>query len=205
MSQTTAASVASPRPHLPSNGRRTPVSTYRLQLGPDLSFDQAAAQLDYFEDLGVTDLYLSPILQAAPGSTHGYDVVDHSRISAEMGGREGFERLATAAHEHAVLVAGLGGLQGITDLHGLPREGALLGGGGAGVADLVTALAELQDLDVDDAQAAVDQMDEDQMKAVRSHPQVKLKIAEIQKRRLEVAAKTAPSLGDLMAGLVKKD
>ena len=98
MSQTTAASVASPRPHLPSSGRRTPVSTYRLQLGPDLSFDDAAAQLDYLEGLGVTDLYLSPILQAAPGSTHGYDVVDHSRISAEMGGREGFERLATAAH-----------------------------------------------------------------------------------------------------------
>jgi hypothetical protein len=77
--------------------------------------------------------------------------------------------------------------------------------GGAGVADLVTALAELQDLDVDDAQAAVDAMDEEQMKAVRSHPQVKLKIAEIQKRRLEAAAKTAPSLGELMAGLVKKD
>ncbi len=98
MSQTSAASVATPRPHLPSTGRRTPVSTYRLQLGPDLSFDQAAEQLDYLEDLGVTDLYLSPILQAAPGSTHGYDVVDPTRISAEMGGREGFERLATAAH-----------------------------------------------------------------------------------------------------------
>ena len=66
--------------HLPSSGRRIPVSTYRLQLGPDLSFDQAAAQLDYLDDLGITDLYLSPILQAAPGSTHGYDVVDHTRI-----------------------------------------------------------------------------------------------------------------------------
>jgi len=91
-------STPEPRPHLPSRGRRTPVSTYRLQLGPELSFDDAAARLGYLDDLGVTDLYLSPILQAAPGSTHGYDVVDHSRISDVMGGREGFERLATAAH-----------------------------------------------------------------------------------------------------------
>lgn len=84
--------------HLPSAGRRTPVSTYRFQLGPDLTFDQAAVQLDYLDDLGVTDVYLSPILQAAPGSTHGYDVVDHSRISEVLGGRAGFERLAIAAH-----------------------------------------------------------------------------------------------------------
>lgn len=83
---------------MPSAGRRTPVSTYRLQLGPDLTFDQAIEHLDYLDDLGVTDLYLSPILQAAPGSTHGYDVVDHTRITDAMGGRAGFERLATAAH-----------------------------------------------------------------------------------------------------------
>ena len=98
MSQTTPTRAVETRPHLPSSRRRTPVSTYRLQLGPDLTFDQAAAQLDYLEGLGVTDLYLSPILQSAPGSTHGYDVVDHSHISEVMGGREGFERLATLAH-----------------------------------------------------------------------------------------------------------
>ncbi len=84
--------------HLPSTGRRTPVSTYRLQLGPDLGCDQAIEHLDYLVDLGVTDIYLSPILQAAPGSTHGYDVVDHSRVSSVIGGREDFERLARAAH-----------------------------------------------------------------------------------------------------------
>lgn len=44
-----------------------PVSTYRLQLGPKLTFDQAIEQLPYLDDLGVTDLYLSPVLQAAPG------------------------------------------------------------------------------------------------------------------------------------------
>lgn len=84
--------------NLPAASRRTPVSTYRLQLGPDLSFDQARERLDYYTALGVTDLYLSPILQAGPGSTHGYDVVDHSVISEVMGGREAFERLAEAAH-----------------------------------------------------------------------------------------------------------
>lgn len=84
--------------HLPSPGRRVPVSTYRLQLTPDFTFADAEAQLDYLEALGVTDLYLSPILTAAPGSMHGYDVVDHTRISEALGGRAGFESLAEAAH-----------------------------------------------------------------------------------------------------------
>lgn len=87
-----------PHSHLPAQGRRLPVTTYRLQLQPRFTFDDATAALDYLENLGVTDLYLSPILQAAPGSTHGYDVVDHTRVSAELGGRAGFERLARAAH-----------------------------------------------------------------------------------------------------------
>ena len=84
--------------HLPGPGRRTPVSTYRLQLGPGLTFADAEKALPYLDTLGITDLYLSPVLQAAPGSTHGYDVVDHTRISAAIGGREGLERLAAAAH-----------------------------------------------------------------------------------------------------------
>ncbi|MBN0040019.1 malto-oligosyltrehalose synthase [Cellulosimicrobium cellulans] len=83
--------------------RGVPVSTYRLQLGPDLTFDDAARQVPYLASLGVTHLYLSPVLQAAPGSTHGYDVVDHSRVSDELGGREGLERLAASAR-----AAGLG-------------------------------------------------------------------------------------------------
>ncbi len=74
------------------------MSTYRLQLGPDLTFAGVEKNLGYLDSLGVTDLYLSPVLQAAPGSTHGYDVVDHTRISATLGGREGLESLAAAAH-----------------------------------------------------------------------------------------------------------
>lgn len=87
---------------LPAPGRRLPVSTYRLQLGPDLGFDDARDRLPYLERLGITDLYLSPILAAAPGSTHGYDVVDHSRLSEVMGGRASFEALASAAHARGI-------------------------------------------------------------------------------------------------------
>ncbi|MEN0070269.1 MAG: malto-oligosyltrehalose synthase, partial [Propionicimonas sp.] len=70
----------------------------RLQLHAGFTFADAAARLDYLERLGVTDLYLSPILASVPGSAHGYDVVDPTRVSDERGGREGFESLATAAH-----------------------------------------------------------------------------------------------------------
>ncbi|QDB79411.1 malto-oligosyltrehalose synthase [Georgenia sp. 311] len=101
MSPDAAASAATA--HLPAPGRRLPVSTYRLQLSPDLTFADAERLVPYLTRLGVTDLYLSPVLQAAPGSTHGYDVVDHSRISADLGGREALERLCTTAH-----AAGLG-------------------------------------------------------------------------------------------------
>ncbi|MCL2584954.1 MAG: malto-oligosyltrehalose synthase, partial [Streptosporangiales bacterium] len=70
-----------------------PVSTYRLQLTPDFGFEEAAAQASYLASLGVTHAYLSPILQAAPGSSHGYDITDHSRISAELGGEDGFRAM----------------------------------------------------------------------------------------------------------------
>ncbi|WP_077685536.1 alpha-amylase family glycosyl hydrolase [Tessaracoccus aquimaris] len=80
-----------------------PTSTYRLQLNEGFTFDDAVAQVPYLADLGVTHIFCSPILQAAPGSMHGYDVVDHTRISADCGGEAGFRRLADAAH-----AAGLG-------------------------------------------------------------------------------------------------
>ncbi len=72
-------------------------ATYRLQLHAGFTFADAAAQVDYLARLGVTHLYLSPVLQAVRGSPHGYDVVDHTRISAELGGRAGLERLAERA------------------------------------------------------------------------------------------------------------
>ncbi|HET9597680.1 MAG TPA: alpha-amylase family glycosyl hydrolase, partial [Anaeromyxobacteraceae bacterium] len=84
---------------------RRPASTYRLQLTAEFGFERAAAIVPYLRELGVTDLYLSPILAAAPGSKHGYDVVDHGRLSPELGGEAGYEQLCRAAAE-----AGLGQL-----------------------------------------------------------------------------------------------
>ena len=75
---------------------RAPLSTYRLQLNPGFTFDDAAEIVGYLADLGVSHVYLSPILQAAPGSTHGYDVVDPSRPSEDLGGAAGYERLTAA-------------------------------------------------------------------------------------------------------------
>ncbi|GAB3811361.1 malto-oligosyltrehalose synthase [Tessaracoccus terricola] len=74
-----------------------PTSTYRFQLHAGFTFDDAVAQLDHLAALGITHVFCSPILQAAPGSMHGYDVVDHSRISDELGGEAAFRRFAEAA------------------------------------------------------------------------------------------------------------
>lgn len=90
--------MSSQHPHMPASGKHVPISTYRLQLSKDFTFQDAIAHLGYWQALGITDLFLSPILQAVPGSRHGYDVVDHHHISAELGGRSAFEDLADAAH-----------------------------------------------------------------------------------------------------------
>ena len=79
---------------------RVPVSTYRLQLRDSFGFAQAAAQADYLAALGVTHAYLSPILQANPGSPHGYDVVDHSRVSTDLGGEDAFRAMVETFHRH---------------------------------------------------------------------------------------------------------
>ncbi|MEZ5102063.1 MAG: alpha-amylase family glycosyl hydrolase [Thermoleophilia bacterium] len=71
-------------------------ATYRLQLGPGLGFQEARALVPYLADLGISHLYLSPSLQARPGSTHGYDVTDPTRVSAELGGGEELRRLCGA-------------------------------------------------------------------------------------------------------------
>jgi glycogen operon protein len=64
---------------------------YRLQLNAEFGFREATAVVDYLAALGVTDVYSSPILKAAEGSTHGYDVVDHTTISKALGGAEAFD------------------------------------------------------------------------------------------------------------------
>ncbi|CAN5388947.1 malto-oligosyltrehalose synthase [soil metagenome] len=77
-------------------------STYRLQLHAAFGFSAASGQVPYLASLGVTHLYLSPILQAATGSVHGYDVVDHSRVSRDLGGLAELEALADTAHAHGL-------------------------------------------------------------------------------------------------------
>jgi (1->4)-alpha-D-glucan 1-alpha-D-glucosylmutase len=84
------------------NRRDQPASTYRLQLHAGFRFADASAIADHLAALGVTHAYLSPILQAAPGSAHGYDVVDHSQISAELGGEDAFRAMAARFAERGI-------------------------------------------------------------------------------------------------------
>ncbi len=69
-------------------------ATYRLQLGPGLRFDDVRALVPYLRDLGISHLYLSPSLTARSGSTHGYDVVDPTRVSESLGGEDALRALA---------------------------------------------------------------------------------------------------------------
>jgi glycogen operon protein len=74
-------------------------STYRLQLHQRFDFQKTAQVVDYLKELGITDVYLSPIFAASAGSSHGYDVVDHHHLNAELGGEAGFEALSDRLRE----------------------------------------------------------------------------------------------------------
>ena len=86
--------------------------TYRLQLAGDFGFAAARALIPYLRDLGVSHLYLPPSFQARPGSTHGYDVVDPTSISQELGGEQEFHALCREARE-----AGMGVILDIVPNH----------------------------------------------------------------------------------------
>jgi (1->4)-alpha-D-glucan 1-alpha-D-glucosylmutase len=96
----------------PGQGSLHRAATYRVQLHAGFTFDDAAAIAGYLADLGVSHLYCSPILQATPGSTHGYDVVDHGRLNSELGGDAGYRRLAAR-----LAAAGLGQVLDIVPNH----------------------------------------------------------------------------------------
>ncbi|MGC1308513.1 MAG: malto-oligosyltrehalose synthase [Phormidesmis sp.] len=91
---------------------RIPVATYRLQFTPSFGFAQAKEIVDYLDQLGIADIYASPIFKSRSGSQHGYDVVDQNQINPELGGREEFEKLVEELHER-----GMGWLQDIVPNH----------------------------------------------------------------------------------------
>jgi (1->4)-alpha-D-glucan 1-alpha-D-glucosylmutase len=73
----------------------TPSSTYRIQLSPSFGFPQAKKILEYLNRLGISTPYLSPVLKARSGSSHGYDVVDATALNPELGGQTRFHELLT--------------------------------------------------------------------------------------------------------------
>ena len=79
-----------------------PIATYRLQLTADFNFDAAAAVIPYLKALGISHLYASPFMKSRKGSTHGYDIVDHTRLNPELGGEAGFGRLSEALRRHDI-------------------------------------------------------------------------------------------------------
>ncbi|KHK96332.1 maltooligosyl trehalose synthase [Microbacterium mangrovi] len=100
--------------------KRTPTSTYRLQITPAFPLPDAAEVAPYLRQLGASWAYVSPLLAATTGSDHGYDVVDHSRVDPARGGSAGLRAFADAAHGE-----GLGILVDIVPNHvgvSVPRE-----------------------------------------------------------------------------------
>ena len=79
-----------------------PLATYRLQLTKDFGFDAAARLASYLKQLGITHVYASPFLKARPGSTHGYDIVDHAQLNPELGGEDAFVRFSDTLKEHGL-------------------------------------------------------------------------------------------------------
>ncbi|MCE9563142.1 MAG: malto-oligosyltrehalose synthase [Planctomycetes bacterium] len=84
------------------HARRIPGATYRVQFHSGFTLRDATAIVPYLDSLGVTHLYASPILEARPGSTHGYDVTNHERLNPEVGTDEDFTLLANALHERGM-------------------------------------------------------------------------------------------------------
>ena len=77
-------------------------ATLRLQIHKDFTLYDACEHIDYYKELGISHLYLSPLFEARPGSSHGYDTIDYSRISQERGGDAGLLQLSKAAHARGI-------------------------------------------------------------------------------------------------------
>ena len=91
---------------------RIPAATYRLQFTPEFGFSDAEAVLPYLHELGITDIYASPIFYARPGSKHGYDVVDPNQLNPELGTEQQFQSVTACAQR-----LGFGWVQDIVPNH----------------------------------------------------------------------------------------
>ena len=89
-----------------------PVATYRIQMRPEFGFDQITDIVPYLHDLGISHVYTSPYLQAAAGSTHGYDIVDPTQVNAELGGTQAHARMCAT-----IQTAGLGHMIDVVPNH----------------------------------------------------------------------------------------
>ena len=81
-------------------GMPVPRATYRLQFNHTFTFRDATAIVPYLADLGISHVYASPIFKAAPGSMHGYDVIDYGELNPEIGTRDEFDAMVAALHAH---------------------------------------------------------------------------------------------------------
>src|SRR5215831_15218150 len=90
----------------------SPRATLRLQFHKNFTFADAGRLVPYFSALGISHLYASPILTARDGSTHGYDVIDPSRVNPELGGEDGLRALVATLRQ-----AGLGLIVDIVPNH----------------------------------------------------------------------------------------
>ncbi len=81
---------------------RIPVSTYRLQFNKMFRMADASKVVGYLSELGITDIYSSPFFRSRPGSTHGYDVVDHSRLNPELGTEDEYEDFFAEIRRHGM-------------------------------------------------------------------------------------------------------
>ena len=89
-----------------------PTATYRIQFSPSFGFQDAKPVIAYLADLGISDLYASPIFKAVKGSSHGYDVVDPNSLNPELGDLADLEALAAELKKYA-----MGWLQDIVPNH----------------------------------------------------------------------------------------
>jgi (1->4)-alpha-D-glucan 1-alpha-D-glucosylmutase len=82
--------------------QRFPTSTYRLQFHAGFTFRDACRLVPYLADLGISHCYASPYLKARPGSTHGYNIIDHGALNPEIGSEEDYDALVAALREHGL-------------------------------------------------------------------------------------------------------